>query len=83
MASGIRARKHVGGNLEGKGGSYRENFGKWNIKEGIVFVWADRAMNELNVQRGLMEKQDQEMEEKLVGLEAELVVAKEDFKQTL
>ena len=35
-----------------------ETLGEWNIEEGIVFVWADHAMNKLNVQRGLMEKQD-------------------------
>ena len=35
-----------------------ETLGEWNIEEDIVFVWADQAMNELNVQRGMMEKQD-------------------------
>ena len=60
-----------------------KTLGEWNIEEGIVFVWADHAMNKLNVQRGLMEKQDQKMEEKLAGLEAELLAVKEDFKQTL
>ena len=28
-----------------------KSLGDWNIKEGIVFVWVDQAMNELNVQR--------------------------------
>ena len=50
-----------------------ETLGEWNIKEGTVFVWVDHAMNELSVQIGLIEKQDQKMEEKLVGLKAELV----------
>ena len=31
----------------------------------------------------MKEKQDQKMEEKLVGLEAKLLTIKEDFKQTL
>ena len=35
-----------------------ETLGEWNIEEGTVFVWVDHAMNELSVQRGLMEKQD-------------------------
>ena len=26
-----------------------ETFGEWNIEEGIVFVWVDQAMNELNI----------------------------------
>ena len=60
-----------------------ETLGEWNIKEGTVFVWVDHALNELNVQRGLMEKQDQKIEKKIVGLEAELLTIKEDFKQTL
>ena len=60
-----------------------ETLGEWNIKEGTGFVWVDHAMNELSVQRGLIEKQDQNMEEKLAGLKAELVVVKEGFKQSL
>ena len=61
----------------------KETLGEWNIKEGTVFVWVDHAMNELSVQRGLIEEQDQKMEEKLVGLKAELVAVKEGFKQSL
>ena len=60
-----------------------ETLGEWNIKEGTVFVWVDHAMNELSVQRGLIEKQDQKMEEKLASLKAELVAVKEGFKQSL
>ena len=61
----------------------KETLGEWNIQEGTVFVWVNHAMNELNVQRGLMEKQDQKIKEKIVGLEVELLTVNEDFKQTL
>ena len=60
-----------------------ETLGEWNIEEDTVFMWADHAMNKLNVQRGLMEKQDQNIEEKLVGLKAKLLSVKEDFKKSL
>ena len=60
-----------------------ETLGEWNIEEDTVILWADHARNELNIQRGLMEKQDQKTEEKLAGLEAELLTVREDFKQTL
>ena len=60
-----------------------ETLGEWNIEEDIVFMRADHAMNKLNVQRGMMEKQDQNIEEKLVGLKAKLLSVKEDFKQSL
>ena len=43
-------------------------------------MWANHAMNELTVQRRLMEKPDQDMEEKLVGFKAGLLLVKEDFK---
>ena len=73
----------LGENLKERVARIEETLGEWNIEEDIVFMWADHAMNELNAQRGLKEKQDQKMEEKLVGLEAKLLTIKEDFKQTL
>ena len=66
VTCGIRALNYIGGDLEGKVARIKETSGEWNIEEGTMFVWADHAMNELNVQKGLMEKQDHNMEEKLV-----------------
>ena len=60
-----------------------ETLGEWNIEEGIVFVWANHAMNELKVQRGMMEKQNHNIEDKLAGLKEELLSVKEDFKRSL
>ena len=60
-----------------------ETLGEWNIEEGTVFMWANHAMNELNVQRGIMEKQNHNIEDKLAILKVELLLVKEDFKQSL
>ena len=79
VTSDIRAINHVKRDFEGKGGSYRGNFGGMEHK-GTVFAWVDHAMNELSVQRGLIENQDQKMEKKLAGLKAELVAVEEGFK---
>ena len=45
-----------------------DTLGDWNNEEGTMFTWANQAMNEMNIQRGLMEKHDQYMEEKISRL---------------
>ena len=48
----------LGETLKERVARIEETLGEWNIEEDVVFVWDDHVMNELNIQRGLMEKQD-------------------------
>ena len=56
---------------------------EWNCEEGTVTAWASEAMNELRVQRDLVEKHADQVEAQVVSLKAELLTVKENFNLTL
>ncbi|RVW60187.1 hypothetical protein CK203_088216 [Vitis vinifera] len=60
-----------------------EALGEWPSEEGIVASWAEHTMNEIQVQRSLLETHDNFFEEKLVGFKVEMQSLMDDFKGTL
>ena len=60
-----------------------EALGEWPSEKGTVASWAEHTMNEIQVQRSLLETHDNFFEEKLVGFKVEMQSLMDDFKGTL
>ena len=60
-----------------------EILGEWSREDCIVALWAEHTMGEIQVQRSLLETHDKFIEEKFVGLKAQIQSLMDDFKGAL
>ena len=60
-----------------------EALGEWPSEEDTVASWAEHTIDEIQVQRSLLETHDNFFEEKLARLKSEMQSLMDDFKGTL
>ena len=53
---------------------------EWSGEEGVISMWAETVVKELQVQRNLVESHNKYVEEKVVGLKSDVQSRIEDFK---